>query len=97
MAKLTIGEAEMLLRLPASTLRHWEKVLALVAPAKDNFGRRARGDQVWHLGRRIAVQGHYKMQRHGPELRLRKLIFIRPHSRGPINGAPLHKMIRVRA
>ena len=53
MAKLSIGEAEELLRLPASTLRHWEKVLAVIAPDKDAFGRRMYGEAELRLLFRI--------------------------------------------
>jgi len=52
-ARLSIGEAEELLRVPASTLRHWEKVLAVVAPDKDNFGRRQYGEAELRLLFRI--------------------------------------------
>ncbi|HUX41884.1 MAG TPA: MerR family transcriptional regulator [Rectinemataceae bacterium] len=62
MAKLSIGEAEELLRLPASTLRHWEKVLAVVAPDKDAFGRRVYGEaelrllfRIRHLSQRMGL------------------------------------------
>ncbi|MCX7028163.1 MAG: MerR family transcriptional regulator [Spirochaetes bacterium] len=34
------GDVELLLDLPASTLRFWEKEVALLAPRKDVFGRR---------------------------------------------------------
>jgi DNA-binding transcriptional MerR regulator len=34
------GEVELLLGLPASTLRFWEKEVAFLAPRKDVFGRR---------------------------------------------------------
>ncbi len=40
MASYGIGEVESLTGLPASTLRHWEKVLPLLDPRKDEFGRR---------------------------------------------------------
>ncbi len=40
MALLGIGEAEELLRLPASTLRHWERAIPAFKPRKDAFGRR---------------------------------------------------------
>jgi len=40
MASYGIGEVEALTGLPASTLRHWEKVLPLLDPRKDEFGRR---------------------------------------------------------
>jgi len=39
-ASFGIGEVEELLALPASTLRHWERVIPLLAPRKDAFGRR---------------------------------------------------------
>lgn len=34
------GEVETMLELPASTLRFWEKEVAILAPRKDVFGRR---------------------------------------------------------
>ena len=34
------GEVETMLGLPASTLRFWEKEVAILAPRKDVFGRR---------------------------------------------------------
>ncbi len=40
MAYQPIGRVERLLALPASTLRFWEREIALVAPRKDMFGRR---------------------------------------------------------
>jgi DNA-binding transcriptional MerR regulator len=40
MASYGIGEVERILGLPATTLRHWEKVVPLLAPRKDAFGRR---------------------------------------------------------
>ncbi len=53
MPKLSIGEAEELLRLPASTIRHWERVLAVVSPDKDVFGRRRYGEAELRLLFRI--------------------------------------------
>jgi DNA-binding transcriptional MerR regulator len=40
MAGYSMGEVEALLGLPASTIRHWEKVVPLLSPRKDSFGRR---------------------------------------------------------
>jgi DNA-binding transcriptional MerR regulator len=40
MARLSIGEVERLLGIPASTLRHWERALGLLAPRKGEGGRR---------------------------------------------------------
>ncbi|MGO8693827.1 MAG: MerR family transcriptional regulator [Rectinemataceae bacterium] len=40
MASYGIGEVELILALPASTLRHWEREFSLLAPRKDQFGRR---------------------------------------------------------
>lgn len=44
MASYGIGEVEDILGLPASTLRHWEKVLPALDPRKDAFGRRLYSD-----------------------------------------------------
>ena len=65
MAKLTIGETEELLRLPASTLRYWEKVLSLVSPDKDKFGRRQYGEAEL----RILFRIRHLSQREGLGLR----------------------------
>lgn len=40
MSGYSIGQVEKLLRLPASTLRFWEKEVPFLAPRKDVFGRR---------------------------------------------------------
>jgi DNA-binding transcriptional MerR regulator len=40
MKSYSTGEVELLLGLPASTLRFWEKEVAILAPRKDVFGRR---------------------------------------------------------
>ena len=63
-------------------------------PPADNFGRHAvNGDgRGWELGRRIAVRGHFKMQPHGTKNEFRRLIFVAPHFRGPLDGAPLHRI-----
>ena len=41
MASYSTGEVERILGLPASTLRHWEREVALLQPRKDPFGRRS--------------------------------------------------------
>jgi DNA-binding transcriptional MerR regulator len=40
MASYSTGEVERILGLPSSTLRHWEREVALLQPRKDSFGRR---------------------------------------------------------
>lgn len=40
MQGFSMNEAESILRLPASTLRFWEKEVPFIAPRKDVFGRR---------------------------------------------------------
>lgn len=40
MIAYTTGDVEGLLKLPASTLRFWEKEVPFLAPRKDVFGRR---------------------------------------------------------
>ncbi|MGH6709130.1 MAG: hypothetical protein ACREEK_09185 [Bradyrhizobium sp.] len=86
-------------RLPDRAARRRQRGLSLFrverlrAPA-DNFGRHVRinNGEGWQLGRRVRVRGHFKMQRHGIEGRLRKLIFVASHCRGPFNAAPLHSI-----
>jgi len=63
--KLSIGEVEELLQVPASTLRHWEKVLAIVAPDKGVAGRRVYGEAELRLLFRI----RHLSQRRGLGLR----------------------------
>lgn len=72
------------------------RVERLRAPA-DNFGRSVQTNNQggWQLGRRIKIRGHFKMQRYGAERRLRKLIFVASHCRGPHDGAPLHSIQRL--
>ncbi len=41
MASFTTSQAERLLGLPASTLRHWEREVSLVEPRRDAYGRRS--------------------------------------------------------
>ena len=53
MARLAMGEAEALLALPASTLRHWEKTVGLLGPRKDSFGRRVYSEAEIRLLFRI--------------------------------------------
>jgi hypothetical protein len=70
------------------------KIERLSEPA-DRFGRDDAGGNTtteWHLGRRIGVRGHYKMQPYGPASRWRKLIFVKRHMRGPVTSPPLHKI-----
>jgi DNA-binding transcriptional MerR regulator len=40
MGGYTTGKVERLLGLPSSTLRHWERMVPLLQPRKDVFGRR---------------------------------------------------------
>jgi DNA-binding transcriptional MerR regulator len=40
MASYSTSEVERILGLPSSTLRHWEREVALLQPRKDPFGRR---------------------------------------------------------
>lgn len=49
MAGFAIGEVEELLGLPASTLRHWERVLPLLSPRKDQGGRRVYSEAELRL------------------------------------------------
>lgn len=48
------------------------------------------------LTKRFVVRGHYRNQAHGPERSERKLIYIRPHWKGPpwaeVTGARVHKV-----
>lgn len=53
MARLSMGEAEALLELPASTLRHWEKTIGLLAPRKGDSGRRVYSEAEIRLLFRI--------------------------------------------
>jgi DNA-binding transcriptional MerR regulator len=39
-ASYSTSEVERILGLPSSTLRHWEREVALLQPRKDPFGRR---------------------------------------------------------
>ena len=66
-------------------------------PPPNNFSRtNAGGADGWQLERRTVVRGHYKMQPHGPNGTLRKLIFVGRHYRGPIDAPPVHSMVALR-
>jgi DNA-binding transcriptional MerR regulator len=60
-----MGEAEALLGLPASTLRHWESVFSLLGPKKDSFGRRLYSEAEI----RVLFRIKYLSQRRGLGLR----------------------------
>ncbi|HUW41505.1 MAG TPA: MerR family transcriptional regulator [Rectinemataceae bacterium] len=53
MASYGMGEVERLLSLPASTLRYWEREFSLLAPRKDQFGRRRYSESDIRLFLRI--------------------------------------------
>jgi hypothetical protein len=55
----------------------------------DRFGRpeQSLGGDGWRLDHRVPVRGHFRMQQHGPESKLRKLTWIGAHYRGPEDGA----------
>ncbi len=90
MARLSIGEAEELLGVPASTLRHWEKVLAVLAPDKDNFGRRQYGEAELRLLFRI----RHLSQRKGLGLRESQERVLRESSGGLVEARSLIAAIR---
>lgn len=53
-------------------------------------------DETRALTKRFVVRGHYRNQAHGPEHKQRKLIYIRPHWKGPtwaeVTSARVHKV-----
>lgn len=64
------------------------RIESLERPA-DRFGEAAaeRGDRAgWRLGWRTEVKGHMKLQPHGPGSMLRKLIYVVPYTRGPMDA-----------
>jgi hypothetical protein len=44
------------------------------------------GGQVWTLGHRVAVRGHFRWQPYGEQRRKQRLRWIEPHLRGPEDG-----------
>ncbi|MBR0861686.1 hypothetical protein ACVIWV_006951 [Bradyrhizobium diazoefficiens] len=89
-------------RMDRSARRGWKRftlfqVERLKAPA-NKFGRIGGGGaEGWELTRRISVTGHFKMQPCGARSEDRKLIFVSTHYRGPLDGAPLHRISALRA
>jgi DNA-binding transcriptional MerR regulator len=61
MASFTTSQAERLLGLPASTLRHWEREVSLLEPRKDAFGRRSYSE----ADLRILLRLRHLAQRRG--------------------------------
>ncbi len=100
--ELRTGPESFRCRMDRSARRGWKrftlfKVERLKAPA-NKFGRTgAEGAEGWELTRRIAVTGHFKMQPCGIRSEDRKLIFVSAHYRGPVDGAPLHRISKAKA
>lgn len=52
-------------------------------PLENVPGVKRDAEGKWRLEHQVWVRGHWRWQTHGPRHSLRKLIFIRPHLRGP--------------
>ncbi|MEW6395653.1 MAG: hypothetical protein AB1582_14040 [Pseudomonadota bacterium] len=100
--ELRAGPDSFRCRMDRSARRGWKRftlfqVERLKAPA-NRFGRiGAGGAEGWELTRRISVSGHFKMQPCGTRSEDRKLIFVSTHYRGPMDGAPLHRISALKA
>jgi len=59
-----------------------------LAPPADRFGRARREGEAggWSLGWRSEVSGHFRLQPHGPERALRRLIYVESYERGPADA-----------
>ncbi len=67
-----------------------------LSPPADRFGRtRTEGQGGWRLGWRSDVRGHFRMQPHGPQKALRKLIFVEGYVRGPEDAPRKHVLERL--
>ncbi len=86
MSGYSTRQAERLLGLPSSTLRHWERVVSIVEPRKDAWGRRvySRSDLQLLLRLRHLAQGRGLGLARGAELLLCELSGPRPGSRALI-------------
>lgn len=95
--RLRAGADALRCRMDRSARRGWKRftlfqVERLMAPA-NRFGKTSDGGgEGWELTRRISVSGHFKMQPCGARSEERKLIFVSTHYRGPLDGAPLHRI-----
>lgn len=100
--RLQEGADTMRRPMDRSARRGWKRftlfrVERLRAPA-NKFGRAGGGGaDGWELTRRISVSAHFKLQPCGPRSEQRKLICVSPHYRGPVDGAPLHRISTLRA
>jgi hypothetical protein len=100
--RLRVGPDALRCRMDRSARRGWKRftlfqVERLKAPAS-RFGRTGGGGaEGWELTRRISVSGHFKMQPFGTRSEQRKLIFVSTHYRGPVDGAPLHRISALKA
>jgi hypothetical protein len=52
---------------------------------------------TWRLGHRITVSGHYRLQACGAGRTQRRLRWIAPHGRGPLDGLPPRYIVRAGA
>lgn len=68
-------------RNPIRSRRSFFRVQTLKAP-QDRFGRSGSGSG-WTLNVRVKVRGHFRLQPHGPQSSLRKLIWVDAFERGP--------------
>ena len=100
--ELQAGADALRRRMDRSARRRWKhftlfQVERLKAPT-NKFGRTGSGGaDGWELTRRISVSGHFKMQPCGAKSEQRRLIFVSTHYRGPVDGAPLHRISALRA
>jgi hypothetical protein len=72
------------------------KVRRVGAPS-ESFGRTTRenGGSDRKLGRRTEVRGHFRLQACGPRRSQRRLLWIAPHMRGPLDGILSTALVRL--
>jgi hypothetical protein len=60
-------------------------VVQELAPPPDHFGRGGTKSS-WKLDHRVRVSGHFRLQAHGENYSLRKLIWVAEYEKGPKDG-----------
>lgn len=68
----------------------------IVAPFRPFFSRGGIAELRRVLLHRLLVRGHWRLQPHGPQSSLRKLIFIEPYWRGPEMAVEVNKPYEVK-
>lgn len=93
---LPAGDARRLGRRAAAAAKKFSlfRVWRVTARNLDRSERGNAGGGRWKLGYRITVSGHYRLQACGKGRTQRRLRWIAPYGRGPLDGLPPRHIVR---